>query len=91
VAAGDLREAPARARLAFFGAGGTPVRGLVVEQALAGHAPTPALIADAARAAVAALSPDADIHATAAYRRQVAATLAERTLAAALARCGGPR
>ena len=34
-------------------------------------------------------SPDGDLHATAAYRRQVAATLAERTLTAALARCGG--
>ena len=36
-----------------------------------------------------ALSPDGDIHATASYRRRVAATLAERTLTAALARCGG--
>ena len=81
----------ARARLAFFGAGGTPVRGLALEQALAGHTATPALIAEGARAAAAALSPDADIHATAAYRRQVAATLAERTLTAALARCGGVR
>jgi carbon-monoxide dehydrogenase medium subunit len=79
----------ARARLAFFGAGGTPVRGLAVEQALPGQAPTPARLAEAARAAAAALAPDADIHATAAYRREVAATLAERTLAAALARCGG--
>ncbi len=35
------------------------------------------------------LSPDGDIHATASYRRRVAATLAERTLTAALARCGG--
>ena len=79
----------ARARLAFLGAGGTPVRGLAVEQALPGQAPTPARLAEAARAAAAALAPDADIHATAPYRRQVAATLAERTLAAALARCGG--
>ena len=79
----------ARARLAFFGAGGTPVRGLAVEQALPGQAPTPARLAEAARAAAAVLAPDADIHATAAYRRGVAATLAERTLAAALARCGG--
>lgn len=81
----------ARARLAFFGAGGTPVRGLTVEQALPGRAPTPALLGEVARAAAAALSPDADIHATVAYRRHVAATLAERTLAAALARCGAPR
>ena len=79
----------ARARLAFFGAGGTPVRGLPVEQALPGQAPTPARLAEAARAAAATLAPDGDIHATAVYRRQVAATLAERTLTAALARCGG--
>ena len=80
--------AVASARLAFFGAGGTPARGVAAEQALQGRAPTPALIAEAARAAAAALSPDGDIHATAAYRRRVAASLAERTLAAALARCG---
>jgi carbon-monoxide dehydrogenase medium subunit len=79
----------ARARLAFFGAGGTPVRGLAAEQALPGHAATPTRLAEAARAAAAPLAPGADIHATAAYRRQVAATLAERTLTAALARCGG--
>ncbi len=79
----------ARARLAFFGAGGTPVRGLPVEQTLPGQAPTPARLAEAARAAAATLAPDGDIHATAAYRGQVAATLAERTLTAALARCGG--
>ena len=42
-----------RARLAFFGAGGTPVRGAAAERALEGRAPTPALIAEAARAAAA--------------------------------------
>jgi len=78
-----------RARLAFFGVGGTPVRGLPAEQALEGREPTPARLAEAARAAAAVLSPDDDIHATAAYRQRVAATLAERTLGAALARCGG--
>lgn len=82
--------AVARARLAFFGAGGTPMRGVAAEQALEGRAPSAALWADAARTAAAALSPDGDIHATAGYRRRVAATLAERTLAAAVARCGGP-
>jgi carbon-monoxide dehydrogenase medium subunit len=79
----------ARARLAFFGAGGTPVGGAAAQRALEGRAPTPALIGEAARAAAAGLSPDGDIHATAEYRRRVAATLAERTLTAALARCGG--
>jgi carbon-monoxide dehydrogenase medium subunit len=78
-----------RARLAFFGAGGTPVRGVAAERILEGNEPTPARLAEAARAAAAALSPDDDIHATATYRRRVAATLAQRTLAAALARCGG--
>jgi carbon-monoxide dehydrogenase medium subunit len=77
-----------RARLAFFGAGGTPVRGLAAERALEGRAPSAPLIAEAARAAASALAPDADIHATAEYRRRVAATLAERTLTAALARSG---
>jgi carbon-monoxide dehydrogenase medium subunit len=77
-----------RARLAFFGAGGTPVRGLAAERALEGRAPSAPLIGEAARAAAAALAPDADIHATAEYRRRVAATLAERTLTAALARSG---
>ena len=80
-----------RARLAFFGAAGTPVRGVAAEQALTGQAPTAERIAEAARAAAAALSPDGDIHATATYRRQVAATLAERTLTAALGRCGTAR
>ena len=79
----------ARARLAFFGAGGTPLRGLAAEQALEGRAPSPSRLAEAARAAATALSPDGDIHATAQYRRRVAATLAERTLTAALVRCGG--
>ncbi len=79
-----------RARLAFFGAGGTPSRGLAAERALEGRAPSPALLAETARAAAAALSPDGDIHATAGYRRRVAATLAERTLTAAVARCGVP-
>ena len=78
----------ASARLAFFGAGGTPARGVAAEQALQGRTATPTLLGEAARAAAAALSPDGDIHATAAYRRRVAAILAERTLAAALARCG---
>ena len=80
-----------RVRLAFFGAAGTPVRGTAGEQALAGQAPTAARIGEAARAAAAALSPDGDIHATATYRRHVAATLAERTLTSALARCGAAR
>jgi carbon-monoxide dehydrogenase medium subunit len=79
----------ASARLAFFGVGGTPVRAAAATLSLEGSAAAPERLASAARAAAAALSPDGDIHATAAYRRRVAATLGERTLTAALARCGG--
>jgi len=77
----------AGARLAFFGVGATPVRGPAAEAELIGHQPTRSRLAEAARAAAARLSPDGDLHATADYRRQVAAVLAERTLAAALERC----
>lgn len=77
----------AGARLAFFGVGGTPVRSAAGEAVLVGHEPTVARLKDAARAAVAALSPDADLHATADYRRRVGQVLAERTLTAALERC----
>jgi carbon-monoxide dehydrogenase medium subunit len=84
------------ARLAFFGVGGTPRRGAAAEGALVGQEPTRARLEEAARAAAAALSPEADLHATAEYRRRVAEVLATRTLTEALerARAGtaaGPR
>ncbi len=74
------------ARLALFGVGGVPVRSAAAEGVLAGREPTPERIREAARAAAAALAPERDLHATADYRRTVAAVLAERTLGAALAR-----
>jgi aerobic carbon-monoxide dehydrogenase medium subunit len=80
----------AGARLSFFGVGGTPQRSLEAEAALMGHEPTPSRLHEAARAAAARLSPDGDLHATAEYRRRVAGVLAERTLTAALGRCGAP-
>ena len=78
----------AGARVGFFGVGSTPVRGAAAEAALTGEMPTPARLQEAARAAAAALSPDGDLHATADYRRRVAGVLAERTLLAAVERCG---
>ena len=78
----------AGARLAFFGVGAKPVRGEAAEAALTGQEPTRSRLEEAARAAAARLSPDGDLHATAEYRRRVAAVLAERTLTAALERCG---
>jgi carbon-monoxide dehydrogenase medium subunit len=78
----------AGARIGFFGVGSTPVRGGAGEGLLLGLEPTPARLREAAQAAAAALSPDGDLHATADYRRRVAGVLAERTLIAALERCG---
>jgi carbon-monoxide dehydrogenase medium subunit len=75
-------------RLAFFGAGPTPVRSAGGEAALTGQHPTGERLRDAAQTAARALTPDSDLHATAAYRRRVAAVLAERALAGAVARCG---
>jgi carbon-monoxide dehydrogenase medium subunit len=76
----------AGARLAFFGAGGTPTRAVAAESMLIGREPTPPRLHEAARAAAARLSPDGDLHASAEYRRRVAGVLAERTLMAALGR-----
>jgi len=78
------------ARLVLFGAGPRPARAVAAEQALHGQAPTPAALEAAARLAAEALEAHDDLHATAAYRRRVAATLAARALADAAARAGGP-
>lgn len=77
-------------RLGFFGVGGTPVRSAAGEAVLMDREPTAARCLEAARAAAAALSPDGDIHASAGYRKTVAATLAGRVLAAALGSGRGP-
>jgi CO/xanthine dehydrogenase FAD-binding subunit len=87
----DGAGAVSHARLGFFGVGGTPVRSAPGEAALMGREPTPARVVEAAKAAAAVLSPDGDLHASADYRKKVAATLAERVLAAALSRCGRAR
>ncbi|HEX9126996.1 MAG TPA: FAD binding domain-containing protein [Methylomirabilota bacterium] len=83
----DGAGAVSHARLGFFGVGGTPVRSASGEAALLGQQPTAARVEEAAKAAAAALSPDGDIHASAGYRKTVAATLAERVLTVALSRC----
>jgi carbon-monoxide dehydrogenase medium subunit len=78
-----------RAAIAVFGAGSTPVRAAEAERALLRQAPTPARLAEAARAAAEAIDPADDLHASARYRRRVAATLVGRALADALARATG--
>jgi aerobic carbon-monoxide dehydrogenase medium subunit len=74
-----------RARAAFLGVGGVPI---VVEltDALAGQ-PADALCTDeAAERSRAAIEPDDDVHATAAYRRHLAGVLVARALVDASAR-----
>ena len=80
----------AQARVALFGCGAAPVRATPAEQALAGQAPTHGTFAAAAREAAGTLTPDADLHASAEYRRSVAHTLMVRALAAASERARGP-
>ena len=82
--------AVSHARLGFFGVGGTPVRSAAGESLLVGREPTAARRIEAAGGAASALSPDGDIHASATYRKTVAAVLAARVLAAALERCRRP-
>jgi len=79
----------AEARLAFTGVGPGPVRVREAEGRLAGSAGTPRVFADAAREAGARLDPEGDIHATAQYRREVAAVLTRRALELAWQRSGG--
>ena len=73
-------------RLAVFGAGPTPRRLRDAERGLAGQSPAPALFREAAEQATRELPTHGDIHATADYRRTVAATLVARALADATSR-----
>jgi carbon-monoxide dehydrogenase medium subunit len=79
----------AEARLAYTGVGATPVRAREAERGLVGQPATEDTFAAAAERAVQALDPQADVHATAAYRRHVAGVLTRRALARAVERAQG--
>jgi CO/xanthine dehydrogenase FAD-binding subunit len=79
------------ARIALGGVGPTPVRARAAEQALVGERLTPWRLTATARAVAAALDPPGDVHASADYRRKVAAVLVERALAEATGRLEGAR
>lgn len=80
----------AEARLVFLSVGEGPVLAGRAAAALLGQAPSPELIARAAAIAAADdIDPVADIHASAAYRRQLARVLAQRTLTRAFERATG--
>jgi aerobic carbon-monoxide dehydrogenase medium subunit len=79
-------EAITGARIVATGVGGTPVRATDAESILAGGPPNASRIAAAVDALRASLDPDADVHATAAYRRHLAGVLLERAVHAAYTR-----
>jgi carbon-monoxide dehydrogenase medium subunit len=74
------------ARIALFGVGPSPVRARAAEAALIGELASATLLTQAGVVASEGLDPQSDLHAPAAYRRRVAATLTARALTDALAR-----
>jgi carbon-monoxide dehydrogenase medium subunit len=91
VAAGctlDVADGVCRAvRLGYAGVGPHAVRVIEAEAALAGQPATEANFAKAAATAAEHVDPTGDVHADAAYRRDLVRALTRRVLAAALARC----
>lgn len=82
----DRRGRVEDARIAFAGVGATPVRARAVEDRLRGHEPTAERLAEAARAAREALTPESDAFVSGAYRRHLAGVLTARALGRAVAR-----
>ncbi|MEU4805462.1 FAD binding domain-containing protein [Actinosynnema sp. NPDC023587] len=74
------------ARVAVAGAAPTPIRAHAAESLLRGGTPTPDVLAEAARAAAAETDPADDVHAPAAYRRDMTAVVALRALHRAVTR-----
>lgn len=78
------------ARLTMFGVGGTPVRLPKAEALLAGRRVTAGVLDEVRQAVAADLQPDADIHASAEYRREVGGVVARRALEAAVGKTRRP-
>jgi carbon-monoxide dehydrogenase medium subunit len=75
-----VAEVDASLRLALGGVAATPVRSAAAEAVLADGRLSPARIGEAAEAAAREIEPGGDIHATAAYRRQLTRVLVTRAL-----------
>ena len=80
----DARGHCESAGVALGGVAETPVRAHSVSQALAGTDPTRVALAKAAELVKGEIQPQADIHASAEYRRHVAGVLVRRTLESAV-------
>jgi aerobic carbon-monoxide dehydrogenase medium subunit len=77
------------ARLTMFGVGGTPVRPQRAEEMLSGRRLDGRVLDQLANIVAAELEPDADIHASAEYRREVGGVIARRAVEMALGHAGG--
>jgi CO/xanthine dehydrogenase FAD-binding subunit len=77
-----------KARIALGGVGPTPLRARRAEEKLIGSLPEVDAFADSAAIAAGEAEPASDVHGTAEYRREVAATLVRRSLAVAAERAG---
>jgi CO/xanthine dehydrogenase FAD-binding subunit len=84
----DEEKQVADARLALYGVGGTPIRAKDTEELVRGRPATEETWKEAAASVSTQVSPGSDVHASAEYRRHVAAVLARRVLAEAAARAG---
>ena len=73
-----------KAGVALFGVGGIPHRAAAVEAALVGSAAVGADLAALGRLVLDDIDPPGDIHASGAYRREIAAVLVERALGTAI-------
>jgi CO/xanthine dehydrogenase FAD-binding subunit len=71
------------ARIALTGVGPTPVRAHEAEKLVAGQEPGVELFRAVGEAAASRLEPDGDLHASAEYRKEVAAVMVRRALLAA--------
>ncbi|MBI3826822.1 MAG: xanthine dehydrogenase family protein subunit M [Candidatus Rokubacteria bacterium] len=84
----DAEGRVAGARIVCFGVGPCPVRAADAERSLVGGAPSVSGFAAAGQLASAGVDPDADIHASAAYRKRLVGVLTTRALAESLASLG---
>ena len=82
----DAEGRVADPRIVLFSVGEGPVRATHVEQALAGTAGDAAAVQAAAEAVQRDIDHSSDIHASSAYRRQLASVLTRRALGAAIGR-----
>jgi carbon-monoxide dehydrogenase medium subunit len=79
------------AALGITGLGAKAYRAAAVEKALRGKKTSPKVLADAVRNVAQGVDPLSDIHASAEYRREMAAVFARRALERAIARAQGKR